>query len=136
MHVIHGANGQHTPSKPWADGACPNGSIADGGREDVEDGSANSSEEGAELDLRHARAANRRPRGRARTSGTAPTGTVDRGVPVEVTDEEAGGLVGYGDGVWAYADGLADTPTVDVPPADVPPADVPPTDPTVDPTSN
>ena len=67
---------------------------------------------------------------------TAPTGTVDRGVPVEVTDEEAGGLVGYGDGVWAYADGLADTPTVDVPPADVPPADVPPTDPTVDPTSN
>ena len=64
---------------------------------------------------------------------SVPTGTVERGVPVEVTDEEAGGLVGYGDGVWQYADVATVTPE---PPADVPPVDPAPEAPTADPASN
>ena len=64
-----------------------------------------------------------------------PTGTVERGVPVEVTDEDAGGLVGYGDGVWQYVDQAAPVETP-APVVDTPPADVPPTDPTADPASN
>ena len=35
---------------------------------------------------------------------TAATGIVARGIPVEVDDDAAGGLVGYGDGVWRYVD--------------------------------
>ena len=34
---------------------------------------------------------------------TEPTGLVVKGDVVEVTDDEAGGLVGYGDGLWQYA---------------------------------
>jgi hypothetical protein len=34
---------------------------------------------------------------------TEPTGLVTKGDVVEVTDDQAGGLVGYGDGLWQYA---------------------------------
>jgi hypothetical protein len=55
---------------------------------------------------------------------TEPTGLVVKGDVVEVTDDQAGGLVGYGDGLWQYApEGGKKAAPVDPAPVDPAPAD-------------